>query len=77
MHNLVVNVTNQVSSDPAAFFGDPTKPIGGNIVAHASTFRIYLRKGKKGSRVAKLIDSPNLAEGEANFYVESAGLRDI
>lgn len=76
-HNLAVYVTNQVSSDPAAFFGDPTKPIGGNIVAHASTFRIYLRKGKKGSRVAKLIDSPNLAEGEANFYVETAGLRDI
>ncbi|MBW3022029.1 DNA repair and recombination protein RadA [Candidatus Woesearchaeota archaeon] len=77
MHNLAVYVTNQVSSDPAAFFGDPTKPIGGNIVAHASTFRIYLRKGKKGSRVAKLIDSPNLAEAECNFYVEVGGLRDI
>ncbi|MEA3430714.1 MAG: DNA repair and recombination protein RadA [Nanoarchaeota archaeon] len=76
-HNIVVFVTNQVSSDPAAFFGDPTKPIGGNIVAHASTFRIYLRKGKKGSRVAKLIDAPNLADGEANFFVETGGLRDV
>ena len=77
MNNVAVYVTNQVSSDPAQFFGDPTKPIGGNIVAHASTFRIYLRKGKKGSRVAKLIDSPNLPDGEASFFVETSGLKDI
>ncbi|MFA5141443.1 MAG: DNA repair and recombination protein RadA [Candidatus Woesearchaeota archaeon] len=76
-HNLAVYVTNQVSSDPAQFFGDPTKPIGGNIVAHASTFRIYLRKGKKGSRVAKLIDSPNLPDGEIAFMVETTGIKDI
>ena len=76
LNNVCVYVTNQVQSDPAQFFGDPTKSIGGNIVAHASTFRIYLRKGKKGSRVAKLIDAPNLADGEANFRVETEGLSD-
>jgi len=76
-HNICVYVTNQVSSDPGTFFGDPTKPIGGNIVGHASTFRLYLRKGKKGSRVAKLIDSPNLAEGEASFIVTTEGLKDV
>ena len=75
--NMCVYVTNQVMHDPAAFFGDPCKAIGGNIVAHASTFRIYLRKGKKGSRVAKLIDSPNLPDGECNFFVEGEGLRDV
>ena len=77
IHNLCVYVTNQVMSKPDMFFGDPTTPIGGHIVGHASTFRIYLRKGKKGSRVAKLIDSPNLPEGEASFYVETSGLKDI
>lgn len=77
IHNVCVYVTNQVMHDPAQFFGDPTKPVGGNIVAHASTFRIYLRKGKKGSRVAKLIDAPNLPDGECNFFVETAGLRDV
>jgi len=77
MYNVLVYVTNQVQVDPAQFFGDPTKPVGGNIVAHASTFRIYLRKGKKGSRVAKLIDAPNLADGEASFIVEKEGLRDL
>jgi DNA repair protein RadA len=77
LYNLSVYVTNQVMSKPDQFFGDPTQAIGGHIVAHASTFRIYLRKGKKGSRVAKLIDSPNLVEGECNFMVEVDGLKDL
>ena len=76
-YNICVYVTNQVMARPDMFFGDPTQAIGGHIVAHTSTFRVYLRKGKKGSRVAKLVDSPSLAEGEANFYVETGGLKDI
>lgn len=77
MNNLCVYVTNQVMAKPDMFFGDPTQAIGGHIVAHASTFRIYLRKGKKGSRVAKLVDSPNLPEAECNFFVEEGGLKDV
>lgn len=76
-HNVCVYVTNQVMSKPDVFFGDPTRAIGGHVVAHNSTFRIYLRKGKKGSRVAKLIDSPNLPESEAAFFVDKDGLKDI
>ena len=76
-HNLCVYVTNQVMSKPDMFFGDPTQAIGGHIVAHASTFRVYLRKGKKGTRVAKLIDSPNMPEGEAGFYVDETGVKDV
>ena len=76
-NNICVFVTNQVMAKPDQFFGDPTAAIGGHVVAHASTFRIYLRKGRKGSRVAKLIDSPNLPEGEAGFFVEEAGLKDF
>lgn len=77
MYNLCVYVTNQVMARPDVFFGDPTQAIGGHIVAHASTFRLYLRKGKKGTRVAKLVDSPNLAEGEAIYIVTTEGLRDV
>ena len=77
MNNVCVYVTNQVQADPAQFFGDPTKAVGGHIVAHASTFRVYLRKGKKGSRVAKLIDAPNLPDGEAAFMVTTEGLQDL
>jgi DNA repair protein RadA len=74
-HNAVGLVTNQVMSNPAVLFGDPTKPIGGNIVGHTATFRLYLRKSKAGKRVARLVDSPNLPEGEAAFLVEQAGLK--
>ncbi len=75
-HNLAVYVTNQVMANPAQMFGDPTVAIGGNIVGHASTYRVYLRRGKQGSRVAKLIDSPNLPDSETVFYVTTAGVRD-
>ncbi|MGE0793262.1 MAG: DNA repair and recombination protein RadA [Candidatus Woesearchaeota archaeon] len=76
MYNLCVYVTNQVMAKPDAFFGDPTEAIGGNIVGHNSTFRIYLRKGKKGTRVAKLVDSPNLPDSECIYEVMEEGLRD-
>ncbi|MBW3023325.1 DNA repair and recombination protein RadA [Candidatus Woesearchaeota archaeon] len=76
-YNVAVYVTNQVMAKPDMCFGDPTQAIGGHIVAHASTFRIYLRKGKKGSRVAKLIDSPNLPEQEAGFIVTEGGLKEV
>lgn len=76
IHNLAVYVTNQVMANPAQMFGDPTSPIGGHIVGHASTYRIYLRRGKQGSRVAKLIDSPNLPDDETIFFVTEAGVVD-
>ena len=76
-YNLCVYVTNQVMAKPDQFFGDPTEAIGGHIVGHNSTFRVYLRKGKKGSRVAKLIDAPNLADGEACFVVEEDSIKDF
>jgi len=76
-YNLCVYATNQVMSKPDMFFGDPTVPIGGNIVGHNSQMRIYLRKGKKGTRVAKLIDSPYLPDGECIFMVTDEGLKDV
>ena len=50
--------------------------IANGFVVHNSTFRIYLRRGKKGSRVAKMIDSPNLPENETMFFITAEGLRD-
>jgi len=75
-HNVAIYVTNQVMAKPDTFFGDPTEAIGGHIVAHNSTYRMYLRRGKKGTRVAKMVDAPNLAEGEAVFMVDEGGVRD-
>jgi len=76
-HNIAVYVTNQVMANPAQMFGDPTTPIGGNIVGHTSTYRIYLRRGKKDSRVAKLIDSPNLPDNETVIMLTEDGLKDV
>lgn len=75
-HNLAIYVTNQVMAKPDMFFGDPTEATGGHIVAHNSTYRIYLRRGKKGTRVAKMVDSPNMAEAEAIFCVKETGIHD-
>ncbi len=76
VHNVVVYVTNQVMAKPDVFFGDPTEAIGGNIVAHNSTFRIYVRKGRKDTRVAKLVDSPSLPDNETVFRITEKGIED-
>ncbi len=76
-YNLAVYITNQVMANPAVFFGDPTTPIGGHILAHASNTRLYLRKGKKGTRVARVIDSPSLPDSECVFKVTEEGIRDV
>jgi len=74
---LAVVITNQVQSKPDTFFGDPTRATGGNIIAHGATVRIYLRKGKGEQRVAKMIDAPNLPEGEAIFALTEGGIVDV
>jgi DNA repair protein RadA len=75
LYNSIVLVTNQVASNPDSYFGDPTQPIGGNILGHTSTFRIYLRKSKGDKRIVRLVDAPNLADGEAVMRVQDGGLK--
>lgn len=68
--------TNQVQSDPAIMFGDPIKPIGGNIVGHASTYRIYFKKaGKK--RIARMVDSPEHPQADAEFALTAKGIDNL
>ncbi len=76
IYNLAVYITNQVMSRPDILFGDPTAPIGGHILGHQATFRTYLRKSKGDKRIARLIDSPSLPEGETVFRVLTEGIRD-
>jgi DNA repair protein RadA len=75
-YNVAVVITNQVQANPTAFFGDPNRPAGGNVMAHACTHRVYLRKGSKGTRIARVIDSPCLPEVPARFLVSEKGLED-
>lgn len=77
--NVVVYYTNQVVSDPGAaamFVQDPKKPIGGHIMAHASTTRLYLRKGRGEERICKIYDSPCLPEAEAIYAIAEGGIVD-
>jgi DNA repair protein RadA len=76
MHDMAVFVTNQVQSRPDVFFGDPTRPVGGHILGHSSTARIYLRKSKANTRVANLVDHPGLPPESATFQIVEAGIRD-
>jgi DNA repair protein RadA len=77
MYNVAVLVTNQVMSKPDVLFGDPTEPVGGNIVGHATKTRLYLRKSKEDKRVAKLVDSPSLPDGEALYRITENGIEDV
>lgn len=77
---VAVVITNQVTAKvdggPAAMFGPQIAPIGGNIVAHASTTRLMLRKGRGENRVCKVYDSPLLPENEATFAITPGGVAD-
>ncbi len=77
VNNMAVYITNQVMSRPDAFFGDPTAPVGGHVLAHVPQTRCYLRKSKGERRICRLVDSPNLPEGEAVFTVTKEGIRDV
>ena len=76
--NAVAVVTNQVMSKPDVFFGDAIHPVGGHIVAHTSHTRVFLRKSARGPvRIARLVSSPYLAEGEGVFRVSERGIEDV
>jgi DNA repair protein RadA len=73
---LAIVVTNQVQAKPDVFYGNPLRATGGNVVAHGSTIRVYLRKGKGEQRVAKIVDAPHLPESEAVFAITEDGIKD-
>jgi len=76
LKDVAIYVTNQVQARPDMFFGDPTRPIGGHILGHSATTRIYLRKSKGGRRIARIVDSPSLPEGESIFNITESGIKD-
>ncbi len=75
--NIAVVVTNQVVANPGTFFGPQISAIGGHIVAHHVTHRLYLRKAKGDKRIARIEDSPYLPEGEIVFRISYDGTRDV
>jgi DNA repair protein RadA len=76
VYNVAIYLTNQVMARPDILYGDPTTPIGGHILGHFSTVRGYLRKSKGETRIARIVDSPSLPEGECVFSIKPEGIRD-
>lgn len=76
-HNLAVYVTNQVMARPDMLFGDPTSPVGGHVLAHQATYRLYFRKGRQDTKIGKLMDAANLPPGETVFKICEDGIRDV
>ncbi|KON29835.1 hypothetical protein AC482_05455 [miscellaneous Crenarchaeota group-15 archaeon DG-45] len=76
--NIAVVVTNQVQATPSVVYGDPNRPTGGHVMAHACTHRVYLRKGKQNTRLAQVIDSPCLPEvkTKTRFAITARGVED-
>lgn len=76
--NTVAVVTNQVMSKPDVFFGNAVHPVGGHIVAHTSHTRLFLRKSARGPvRIARLVSSPYLPEGERIFKITENGIEGV
>ncbi len=75
-HNVAVVITNQVLATPDTMYGDPNKPTGGHVMAHACTHRVFLRKGRQNTRLARVIDSPSLPEERIRFAITAAGIED-
>jgi len=76
LYDLAVLVTNQVLARVDLILGDQVAPAGGNIIAHQCTHRVFLRKAKANKRIARLVDSPYLPEGETVFSIEEGGITD-
>ena len=78
-YGVAVVLTNQVVANVdggAMYQADAKKPIGGHIMAHASTTRLSLRKGRGEQRIVKVYDSPCLPEAEATFGIYDDGVGD-
>jgi len=74
--NSVASVRPAHSSlPPPSPLADAKKPVGGNILGHYVTTRVYLRKGKANQRIAKIYAGP-LPEAEATFALTEGGVAD-
>ncbi|HXX97310.1 MAG TPA: hypothetical protein VEL11_09370 [Candidatus Bathyarchaeia archaeon] len=78
VHNIGVVVTNQVQSQPDDFSAgrDGLRATGGNVMGHATTYRILLTKAGK-SRIAIMGDSPYHMYDQTRFSVTEAGVQDV
>jgi DNA repair protein RadA len=79
IYNIAVVYTNQVQAQPDTFLGngfDSMRAAGGNIMGHASTYRIFFRKIGH-NRLATMLDSPYHAYSQVKFTIGEEGIQDL
>lgn len=75
----VRKITKQVNDEPLYDISIPVLEnyIANGFLVHNSTYRVYFRRGKKGTRVAKLVDAPAMPDSETVFIVTDEGIKDV
>ena len=86
IYNVAIVLTNRVQSqsDNDSSFGNSggsgfarnsLRVVGGNIMGHACTYRIFLRKIGR-DRIAIMYDSPYHAYDQVRFMISENGIED-
>jgi len=80
-HNSILVWSSQIRSRPVnTMFAAPESKVasqGGPTVSHEGDYRIFLRKGPRNIRYARLVDSIDLPLMEVPFILDVSGIRDI
>jgi DNA repair protein RadA len=79
IYNIAIVYTNQVQAQPDDFFSNGFNSMiaaGGNIMGHASTYRIFLRKAGR-NRIATMFDSPYHEYSQVKFSIGEEGIQDL
>jgi DNA repair protein RadA len=79
IYNIAVVITNHVNSSPSHTFGrftSESKPLGGHVLSHSSTYRVRLNCNRYGNRTAKIVSSPYHPEIETVFTISEEGVSD-
>ena len=77
VYNIAVVITNQIQTNPDEWTNSSDIPVGGNVIAHSSTFRIRLRGSNPDKMWAKLMTSPCYPQHEISFEINDGGIADV
>jgi DNA repair protein RadA len=77
VYNIAVVITNQIQTTPNEWTSNSDIPVGGNVLAHTSTFRIRLSGSNPDKMWAKLVSSPCYPQDEISFAITDRGIVDI
>ena len=71
--DCIVILTNQVFNKIMAYGGNPNAPVGGHIMAHASTYRFYVSRLRTDKRKIALQDHAGLPEFALETSIDWGG----